>query len=102
MIQGINPYTISNIRFKRGFRIGKHPIWLKLMHQKNPIRAFFGSYQRVIYDGYYPAVVNIYGSDGSLLKQIRCETNDSAKQMCDDLNTQLADFVETTKNLTSD
>ena len=97
MIRGINPYTISSIRMKKFKRIGPHPSWTKVMCKRNPIRGAFGFYSSDLFDGYWPPTIYIYGSDGDILKQITCQSNDHAKELCDQLNAELADFVQSTK-----
>lgn len=94
MIYGINPYTISSIRVKKFRRYGRHPSWTKVMKRRNPIRGLFGLYDSAFFDGFYPATVMIYGSDGDVLKQIPCRSNDFALELCDDLYRKLDDFVE--------
>lgn len=97
MICDINPYTISRIHMKRFHRWGRHPAWLKVMKKRHPVKASFGLYERGLFDGYYSPCVCIYGSDGDLLKQIKCRSNDHAKQLTKELNNQLANFVKSTK-----
>lgn len=94
MIHGINPYTISSIQMTKFMRWGRHPSWLKLMRKRHPIKAVFGFYTRDLFDGYYPALVYIYGAEGRILKRIECRSNDQAKNLCRELNDQLADFVK--------
>lgn len=93
MINSINPYTISCIQMEKFTRWGRHPAWLKVMKKRHPIKAFFGLYNRDLFDGYFSPSVRIYGADGSLLKRIPCRSNDHAKNLCRELNDQLAEFV---------
>jgi hypothetical protein len=99
LIYGINPYTISSIRMRRFKRHGPHPLWLKAMQKRHPFKAFFGIYSPDFFTGYYLPSVSIYGSDGSLLKEITCRSNDRAKQLHDQLNDELINFVVSTKSL---
>lgn len=94
MIGGINPFTISSIHWNKFERYGPHPFYTKVMRKKNPIRGFFGFYSADIFDGIYRPYVDILGSDGDILKRITCKSNDHAKQVCDELNAQLADWVK--------
>ena len=97
MIRGINPYTISSIRMKKFSRLGPHPSWTKVMCKRNPIRGALGLYSSGMFDGYYSPQVFIYGSNGSFLKQITCRSNDHAKELCNQLNTELAEWVQSTR-----
>jgi hypothetical protein len=94
MISGINPYTISSIRMKKFLRIGPHPSWTKVMCKRNPIRGVLGFYSSNMFDGYYPPQVFIYGSDGHVVKQITCRSTDHAKELCNQLNAELAKWVQ--------
>lgn len=94
MIRGINPYTISSIRMKKFKRIGPHPSWTKVMCKRNPIRGAFGFYSSGLFDGYWPPTIYIYGSDGAILKQITCQSNDHAAELCNQLNAELAEWVQ--------
>lgn len=96
MISDINPYTISKIGWRKFRRIGDHPLWVKVMKKRHPIKAFFGWYGNCIFDDCYPPTVRIYGSDGDLIKEITCRSNDHAKAMRDELNKQLSDWVKST------
>ena len=96
MISGINPYTISKIGWTRFKRIGVHPLWVKVMEKRHPIKASFGWYGNCIFDGCYPPTVKIYGSDGDVIKIISCRSNDHAKELRDELNKQLSDWVKIT------
>lgn len=98
MIRGINPFTISSIRWKKFKRYGPHPSWTKVMCKRNPIRGMFGAYSSSLFDGIYHPTVYIYGSDGDILKQIQCQSNDHAKEVCDEMNQQLSDWVEKMKD----
>lgn len=102
MIRGINPYTISSIRMTKFKRWGPHPSWSKVMRKRNPVRGFFGLYEPGIFDGLYWPTVRIYGSDGDILKEIYCQSNDHAKELCDELNAELAQWVETKGNCNAD
>lgn len=97
MIQGINPYTISSIRMSKFSRWGRHPAWLNVMKKRHPVKAFFGLFERDLFDGYYAPCVYIYGPDGNALKRIVCRSNDHARQLCAELNAQLEEFVRATK-----
>lgn len=97
MIRGINPYTISSIRMKKFKRIGPHPSWTKVMCKRNPIRGVFGFYSSGLFDFCWSPTVYIYGSDGDILKQITCQSNNHAKELCGQLNAELAEFVQSTK-----
>ena len=96
MIYNINPYTISKIGWRKFKRIGSHPSWVKVMEKRHPIKAFFGWYQGGLFDGHYSPTVRIYGSNGDVIKIISCRSNDHAKQLCDELNKQLSDWVKIT------
>lgn len=99
-IEGINPFTISQIDWIPGKRIGKHPMWFKLMGKRNPIRNLLGAYEGDF--GYFKrAEVRIAGSDGSILLTISCESNREAEDLFNDLNDKLDEFlnlVVTNKN----
>jgi len=97
MIEDINPYTISFIRVSKFSRWGRHPAWLKAMKKRHPIKAFFGLYEPLLFDGYYAACVYIYGPQGNTLKRIVCRSNDHARQLSSELNAQLEEFVQATK-----
>jgi hypothetical protein len=94
MICGINPFTISSIRWYAFKRYGPHPLYTKVMRKKNPIRGWFGVYSGDIYGGYIRPTVEIRGSNGNVLKIIKCRSNDHAKQVCDDFNAQLTEWVK--------
>lgn len=98
MIRGINPFTISSIRMKKFKRYGPHPSWTKVMCKRNPIRGMLGAYSSALFDGIWRPTVYIYGADGDILKQIQCQSNDHAKEVCDDLNNQLEEFLKDVRN----
>jgi hypothetical protein len=93
MIAGINPLTISKIRYSEGYRIGYHPMYNKVMRKKNPIRGMLGCYSALFLDGYRKPRVIIYGADGSWLKDITCRSNDHAEALYDKLTDQLSQYV---------
>jgi hypothetical protein len=98
MIYGINPLTISYIGYVKFRRHGYHPLYAKVMCKKNPISGFFGLYENGLFDGCYKPQVRIYGSNRDVLKIIECRSNDHARQLRDELNDQLADWVEKMKD----
>lgn len=97
MIYGINPYTISSIKYQEFYRYGPHPSWTKLMFKKNPIRGILGFYTPGLFDGVYLPYVIIIGANGRHLKHIVCRSNDEAKELCNKLNDQLAEFIKKTE-----
>lgn len=97
MIEGINPFNISSIQGYKFRRLGPHPLYTKVMRKKNPVRGFFGFYGPDLFDGFYRPHVEIRGSDGDILRVLSCRSNDHAREVCDDLNAQLADWVEKMK-----
>ena len=99
MIYGINPFTISRIGYDEFYRRGPHPLYTKIMRKKNPIRGFFGCYEAGLFDGCYRPHVYIYGSNGKAIGIIPCRSNDHAKQLRDDLNAQLAEWVQCKKGM---
>lgn len=98
MIYGINPYTISSIRMTKFQRWGPHPSWSKVMRKRNPIKGFFGLYEPGIFDCFFRPTVKIYGSDGDILKEIVCRSNDHAKQLSEQLNYELVEWLKLSQN----
>lgn len=97
LIRNINPSVISTIQHERGYRWSKpHPYYYKLHKSKYGMFAWknddgiFGSY-------WNSARVNIYGSDGDLLKSIRCKSNASALSLRDELMVELDNWVRSSK-----
>jgi hypothetical protein len=99
LIYDINPLVISSIDFKRGRRIGDHPRKLRLLSMKNPIRAFFGFYDRprINVDGFYFPYVAIRNSNREILLRIECRSNIRAKNLRNELNLKLNEFLERIK-----
>jgi hypothetical protein len=97
MIYGINPYTISSIRAFGFKRWGTHPSWSKVMRKRNPIRGFLGFYESGLLDGIIPPYVAIYGSNGAMLRQITCHSNDRAEQLREQLQEQLETWLHAQK-----
>ena len=97
MICGINPYTISSIKIKKFKRWGPHPSWTKVMCKRNPIRGVLGLYSSGLFDGYSPPTIYICGSDGDVVKQITCRSNDRAIELRNQLNAELAAWVQCQK-----
>ena len=93
LIEGINPLTISKIRWKRGVRRGIHPSKANYLRKKNPISGFFGFYEPDFFDCFWKPCVRIYGSDGDILKEITCRSNIHAESLNDELNEKLNKFL---------
>ena len=94
LIRGINPFTISSITYCKARRYGHHPAYTKVMQKKNPIRGYvFGCYNSGLFDGFYYPYVTIRGANGAILKEIQCHSNDSAKELHKQLNSQLSEFL---------
>lgn len=98
LIENVNPFTISAIRWKGFKRLGPHPSWTKVMCKRNPIRGMLGAYSSALFDGCYLPCVYIYGSNGNVLKIITCRSNDRAKELCNEMTNQLEEFVKDAKN----
>lgn len=93
MIEGINPLAISKIYAKDFQRWGYHPSWSKVMRKRNPIRGFFGAYENGMFDGTYPPMVVIKGTDNHTIKYVRCKSNDDAENYAAELNAKLDAFL---------
>ena len=93
LIEGINPLIISKIIALSGLRHGMHPIKLRYLKKKYPIRGFFGFYQPMLFDGYWKPVVKIYGSDGDVIKIITCRSNDHAFALKVSIEARLNEFL---------
>lgn len=93
LIEGINPLTISKIRWIKGKRHGIHPFTAKYLKKKNPIRGFFGAYAHGLFDGFWEPCVRIYGSDGDIVREITCRSNIHAESLNDELNEKLNKFL---------
>lgn len=93
MIEGISPLAISKIYSKKFERWGYHPSWTKVMRKRNPIRGFFGFYENGMFDGTYPPMVVIKGTDNHTIKHIRCKSNDEAANYAAELNAKLDAFL---------
>lgn len=97
LIYGINPLIISKIVRCKGHRIGLHPCKRVYLQMKNPIRSALGFYEPLLFDGYIEPTVDIYGSDGDLLKVIPCRSNDHAKRLKEELDEKLNSFLSSLK-----
>ena len=94
LIHGINPLVISTITWRSARRRGKHPLWYKMFAKKHPILWAIGWGDERIFDEFIMAEVIVYGSDGSVLWRITCRSNDIAKELCDELNKSLDNFLK--------
>jgi len=79
---------------KKFKRWGPHPSWTKVMCKRNPIRGALGLYSSGLFDGYSPPTIYICGSDGDVVKQITCQSNDRAIELRNQLNAELAEWVQ--------
>jgi len=92
MIEGINPLHITEIYVKKFRRYGVHPMIFRLARK----RGFFshwhirGKYADS-FDEVFPAQVVIEGQT-RVLKRIDCQSNHEAEEICEKLQSQMADF----------
>lgn len=100
LIGHINPLTISGFKLYKFRRIGYHPLYMKVMKRKNPIRGLLGFYSPVLFDGCYQPHVVITGANGQGLRTIWCKSNDEARRVHKDLYNQLNSFLERLSNVT--
>ena len=94
LIHLTNPLVISSISWRKSRRWGKHPLWYKMFAKKHPILWSIGWGNDRTFDEFIMAEVIIYGSDGSVLRRITCRSNDRAKELCDELNKSLDNFLK--------
>lgn len=91
----INPNVVSTIHWNEGYRMDNvHPYFYKLHKNKYGIFAWK---QPSSYDWWSSPNVEIYGSDGSVISRIICRSNDHAKSLQQELETQLDEWVELSK-----
>lgn len=82
LIRGINRDTISMITVTEAKRIGQHPYYTKLHRKwmkKNFLYLFLDEIDEFTF--FFPASVNIHGSDGGVLEKIRCRSNEQAYEL---------------------
>ena len=93
LIYDINPLVISRIARYNGYRIGEHPYKRKYLRKKKPILALFGFFEQSMFSSYVNPAVDIYGSNGELLRKIICKNNDNARVLQRELNDKLNLFL---------
>jgi hypothetical protein len=100
LIAGCNPYTITDIRTTRGYRL----LSSERLHEYRRKKAR-GLWRYVPFTGglgfpssWIPACVVIRDNAGNVIKRIECRSNKAAAQLRHDLLDQLNRFVRDTKN----
>lgn len=94
MIRDINPLHISCISFKRFRREGKHTLYYRLARRKGWVYFLLAHLLHdTIYNFILPAEVLICGQN-NVLRRIKCKSNQEAQELCEQLNLELEDFIQ--------
>ena len=108
LIEGHNPFTITDITWHRAHRWAVHPYEITLYKRRHPVWSFFGSgpirwtkgVERILPEHaqyskgteWFPAHVSIALASGKC-HTINCNSNDSAIAFHAELNSQLEEFL---------
>jgi len=93
LIEGISPLVIAHIDHRNAFRCRKHPLWYKVMRKRHPIQSALGMFQDPLFGYFQPATVRIFANNGNRILTITCKSNARAKELSEELNAKLEDFL---------
>lgn len=93
LIEGISPLVIARIDYRKAFRYKKHPLWYKVMRKRHPIQNALGMFGGDLFAHFEPATVRIFANNGNRILTIDCKSNAHAKELSEELNAKLEDFL---------